>query len=200
MPRIVDHGQRRRMIAEALLRLVARDGIETVSVRTVAAEAGMSAGAVQKYFATKEEIFEFALELTGERLERRWATLSADGDYLTLLRDLLLETLPLDAERRAEMIIVTAFTARAAVRADWSERLHANDRDMRTATAAYLRIAQEAGQVRADLPVLTLADLLLALSDGFALRLLHLPLGAPGSADLLTALDLALRELLAPRG
>ncbi|WHT20654.1 TetR family transcriptional regulator C-terminal domain-containing protein [Crossiella sp. CA-258035] len=200
MPRIVDHGQRRRMIAEALLRLVARDGIETVSVRTVAAEAGMSAGAVQKYFATKEEIFEFALELTGERLERRWATLSADGDYLTLLRDLLLETLPLDAERRAEMIIVTAFTARAAVRADWSERLHANDRDMRTATAAYLRTAQEAGQVRADLPVPTLADLLLALSDGFALRLLHLPLGAPGSAELLAALDLALRELLVPRG
>jgi hypothetical protein len=27
---------------------------------------------VQKYFSTKEEMFDFALELTGEYLEQRW--------------------------------------------------------------------------------------------------------------------------------
>ncbi|MGO1056620.1 TetR/AcrR family transcriptional regulator [Crossiella sp. CA198] len=199
MPKIVDHGQRRRAIAEALLRLVARSGIETVSVRTVAAEAGVSAGAVQKYFATKEEIFEFALDLTGEAVSRRWNTLTPRGDYLDLLHRLLLETLPLDAERRAEAIIVTAFTARAAIRADWAQRLRANDNDMRTGAATFLRVAQEAGQVRRDLPVPTLADLVLALSDGFALRLLHLPLDTPEAAELLAGLGVALRELLSPR-
>lgn len=198
MPKVVDHTQRRREIAEALLRLVAREGIETVSVRTVAAEAGMSAGAVQKYFATREEIFEAAFALAGERVEARWETLAPEGDYLGLLRRLLLETLPLDAERRAEATIVTAFTARAAIRADWCARLRANDREISAAAAAYLRVAQEAGQVRRDLPVEALADLVLALSDGLALRLLHLPADSAEAVGLLATLDLALRELLAP--
>src|SRR5690606_7507379 len=50
MPRHVDRSERRTAVGHALMRIVARDGMEAVSVRSVAAEAGMSVGAVQRYF------------------------------------------------------------------------------------------------------------------------------------------------------
>ena len=47
MPKIVDHETRREEIAEALWRVVRRDGVRAASVRTIAAEAGWSPGAVR---------------------------------------------------------------------------------------------------------------------------------------------------------
>ncbi len=54
MPKIVDHDARREEIAQALWRVVRRDGIRAASVRTVAAEAGWSAGAVRYYFPDQD--------------------------------------------------------------------------------------------------------------------------------------------------
>ena len=50
MPRVVDHAVRRQELAEALWRVVRRDGVHEVSVRTVADEAGTSPGALRHYF------------------------------------------------------------------------------------------------------------------------------------------------------
>lgn len=46
MPKQVDHDERRREIATAVLRLVTTGGVEAASLRTVAGEAGVSMGAV----------------------------------------------------------------------------------------------------------------------------------------------------------
>lgn len=67
MPKKVDHQERRTLIADALMRVAADQGLEAVSLRHVAAEAGVSAGMVQHYFRTKDEMMAFAMAVVRER-------------------------------------------------------------------------------------------------------------------------------------
>jgi AcrR family transcriptional regulator len=57
---VVDREERRSRIAEAILRIAASRGLDEVSLRDVAAEAGVSMGQVQHYFSTKREMLMFA--------------------------------------------------------------------------------------------------------------------------------------------
>ena len=59
MPKIVDHEVRRRELAEAVWRVIVRDGVGDVSIRSVAAEAGWSSGALRHYFSTRAELLAF---------------------------------------------------------------------------------------------------------------------------------------------
>src|SRR3712207_2589332 len=103
VPRTVDADQRRRELAEAVWRVIRRDGVSGASVRTVAREAGTSMGALRHWFATQDELLHFAMTLVIERARARAEGLAATGGPLVprLLR-VLEETLPLDDERRAE--------------------------------------------------------------------------------------------------
>ncbi len=195
MPKIVDRAERRREIAGALLRIVAREGVEAVSVRSVATEAGVSAGAVQKYFSTKEDLFRFALDMTSEFLEQRWNTVDRSGNLLDLLVRLLIEAMPLDEQRRAEVIVINAFTARAAVLPPWAEFIRTGYDDLQGITATYVEKAQTEGHVRDDLAASDLADAVLALSDGYANRMLT----SADPASLLPSLETSVRTLLTPR-
>ncbi|WP_030208694.1 TetR/AcrR family transcriptional regulator [Streptomyces bikiniensis] len=191
MPRTVDRDEQRRRVGTALLRLVAERGLDEVSVRTVAAAAGCSSGAVQKYFRTKEEMLAFAAELAGERVERRMAGVDTALPPRRALRDLVLTTLPVDAERRAEAVAQLAFAVHAAHHPRLAEIRRRIDRDIRHALAAWL---ESTGYATGAVPV---ADAVIALSDGLALRMLY----SPGEqARLLAALDRALDDLIPDPG
>lgn len=56
MPRQVDHDERRAEIVQAVWSLIAREGIEAVTMRRVAAEAGVSVGRIQHYFAGRGDL------------------------------------------------------------------------------------------------------------------------------------------------
>ena len=56
MPKVVDIEQRRAELTEAAARLIARSGIESATMREVAAEAGWTTGALTHYFADKREL------------------------------------------------------------------------------------------------------------------------------------------------
>jgi len=120
MPRKVDHVQRRTLIADALVRLAATRGLEAVSLRHVAAEAGVSAGLVQHYFRTKDEMMTFALEIVRDRNQERVtsavAALGADPAPRDLLRAMITALLPLDEASRDVGRVALAFLAYTAVR------------------------------------------------------------------------------------
>src|SRR5215211_4661257 len=103
MPKVVHHEQRRREIAEG------------ASVRTIAQEAGWSAGALRHYFATQSELLDFAIQLAAERIRQRIGALELADDPRRAVEQLLAELLPLDDERRAENEVWLAFTARAMI-------------------------------------------------------------------------------------
>lgn len=185
MPKAVDRPEQRRQIGAALLRLAGEQGMDQVSVRTVAAASGRSAGAVQKYFRTREEMLHFAAELAGERVEQRMAQVDTALPLREALRELVLTTLPLDDERRAEAAAQLAFAVYAAHHPRLAEIRRRLDTDIREALAAWL------GTAGCSRPVAT-ADAVIAVSDGLALRMLYTPGEHP---QLVEALDRALDAL-----
>lgn len=104
MPKLVDHHARRLQLLDAVLRISRRDGWDAISLRHVAAEAGVSMGMVQHYFSTKDEMLRFAVEMmaedTRERIRRRMAELPQPVSPRLLVQTALTEMIP-DADRRA---------------------------------------------------------------------------------------------------
>ncbi len=112
MPRQVDHAQRRREIADALWRVVAAHGVDAVSLRRVASEAGVSMGLVQHYFRSRDEMLLFAFEMVGQRVAEECAKALAEIDEpgpRDRVRVLLLQWLPVDERRVREARALLAY-------------------------------------------------------------------------------------------
>jgi AcrR family transcriptional regulator len=114
MPRLADHGERRRQIAEAVWRIAAEQGLEDVSLRKVADEAGVSMRLIQYYFGTRADLLVGALEMLNadahrEALER---VTPDDGDRREVIRRVLMELLPLDDGRRQRHLVYSAYFVR----------------------------------------------------------------------------------------
>jgi AcrR family transcriptional regulator len=169
VPKVVDHEQRRRELGQAVWRVIRRDGVDHASVRTVASEAGWSAGALRHYFATQSELLAFAMRLVVERIEARVAALDRAADPRQAVEQVLHELLPLDDERRAENEVWLAFTARALI----DPQLHAQHNQVHDALHQACRSALETLAVHgpADAsPAALQAERLHALIDGLAVH------------------------------
>ncbi|MFI6763740.1 TetR/AcrR family transcriptional regulator [Micromonospora sp. NPDC050417] len=120
MPKKVDRQERRTLIADALMRVAADQGLEAVSLRHVAAAAGVSSGMVQHYFRTKDEMMAFALDVVRDRNQVRvteaLARLGERPPPRLLLRTMIATLLPLDEHTRADGRVALAFLAYTAVR------------------------------------------------------------------------------------
>jgi AcrR family transcriptional regulator len=116
VPKVVDHEQRRRELVAATWTVIADEGIEAATIRRIAEEAGCTTGRITHYFEAKEAILVAALRAVHQAAAARMATAIADGDDnpREALRLVLLEALPLDAERRIEWRVWLAFWGRAA--------------------------------------------------------------------------------------
>lgn len=108
MPKLINHDERRERIAEATWRVIVRDGVAGASVRTVAAEAGLSAGSLRHVFASQSQLLAFALELVVDRAVTRVAAMPSRSTAVATVEAVAAELLPLDRERRAEMEVYLA--------------------------------------------------------------------------------------------
>ena len=79
--------------------MIARDGLERATIRTIAEETGWSTGVLAHYFTDKEDILASALQLSHERIAARWDEKLEGLQGLAALRELVLDNLP--ARRRA---------------------------------------------------------------------------------------------------
>ncbi|MBY8871688.1 TetR family transcriptional regulator C-terminal domain-containing protein [Micromonospora sp. PLK6-60] len=112
MPKIVNRDERRAELAEALWQVVYRDGVAAATVRSVAAEAGWSPGALRHYFATQGELLAFAMEHVIARATERLTARSWPGSVREAVRQLLEEVLPLDRQRTREAEVWLMLAAR----------------------------------------------------------------------------------------
>ncbi|WP_030452455.1 TetR/AcrR family transcriptional regulator [Herbidospora cretacea] len=167
MPKIVDHDARRRHIADAVHRIVHDKGMESVSLREVAAEAGMSMGAVQYYVSTKEQMLLLALERIGMWIGERLAAVTArQPTPLDVLRTTVLELLPLDEERRYLNRVGLAFQASSVVNENQAAAMRAGYTQLLAFLAEQIRAAQAAGQLAAGLDAGKEASILYAFAQG----------------------------------
>lgn len=119
MPRQIDHEQRREALAEAVWRVTLQEGIDKASVRTIARASGLSAGSLRHSFSRQDDLLTYALELVARRVQDRVGAamerLCSGGDTLETVIAILEATLPLDDDRRADMLVWLAFADRARV-------------------------------------------------------------------------------------
>ncbi|SDY35261.1 transcriptional regulator, TetR family [Saccharopolyspora shandongensis] len=176
MPKQVDHEARRIQIAEALMRLASRGGLEAVSLRDVAAEAGVSMGAVQHYFKSKDEMLGFAMGHVNNRASNRIVQrLSQEGErpkVRVVLRTLMLEMLALSDDSRMEFLTHIAFFLRALGAPDLAETYREWWPKLEEWVASELRAAQESGELPADRDPEREAEALLLIPDGLSVGLL----------------------------
>lgn len=114
MPRVVDHDERRRQIAEALLVVAARDGHESVSSRAVAKELGVATGSLWHYFDGFDDVIRTAAAEVTRRTDERIAAATAGLRGLARLDALMREVLPVDESTRTEARVVVGFWGRLA--------------------------------------------------------------------------------------
>jgi AcrR family transcriptional regulator len=171
MPRRVDPHDRRKRIADALMRVMSERGLEAVSLRHVAAEAGATAGMVQHYFRSKDEMMLFALKVISANAEARItaavAGLGPSPSPRAMLRTMLLQILPLDDERRADGRVALAFLAHAAVRPAVAAEQRRSATGLRDFLASQIALSGRPG-TDPD----TAATSLMALVEGLGLYLL----------------------------
>lgn len=159
--------------ADAALRVVERDGMTALSFRTVAAEAGWSLGAVQKTFATKQELLLAALQRAQVTVVSEVTSRPAQPDLRTWLGDLVMDTLPLDDARRAAVIVSIAFSDRAPFDEEIAGILREQSAAVRSQLTGLLAWRRAEGELRAVLDDAAIARALLAFAGGLASELIY---------------------------
>jgi len=171
MPRYADPVERRRQVADALLRVVAAEGFEAASIPRIARELGASTGLVQAYFRSKDELLLFAAEQLADRLRSRVEAALAHGDGV---KERLLYGMSViggaDEEYPTEGRVWLAFLARATVHPRLREVHAAGEREIRERCRLAFEIARDLGEVPGDIDPEAEARSLTAFADGLALQ------------------------------
>lgn len=178
MPKIVDHDERRRDIAHAVLRVIARDGVRGADLRTVARDAGWSTGVISHYFGDKQGLLVGALREAAETVADRMRAISRLGDGAARVRALLEAGMPLDEERAATCRIFYHFSSDGVSDPAFRAELANYYTWWREAVATALEDAQSAGFFPGHDPV-ELAESLVALAEGLGIQGLFDPDAMP---------------------
>jgi len=197
VPKLADHDARRAEIADAVLRIAGRTGLHSVTMRSVAAEAGVSVRLVQYYFETKELLLQFTLtrlaRRMGERIQARLTRVGRAPSPRDTLTAVLTEALPTDEESRTFHLVYTAYAVLAVTDAKLAAQPFMDAPNaMEDFLVAQLESAQRTGHIRADLDARTEAISLLALSAGLGTSVL---LGQRSTKDALRILKYHLNRL-----
>lgn len=194
-----DPEQRREEIADAVLRVIRRDGVGAASVRTVADEAGMSTGSLRHFFRTQSELLLFAMELITRRVHDRIAAIEFSGDVRTDVRVLTEQFVPLDDDRRGEMDIWQAFVVAARTDPILAEVRDRTDREMYHGFLRVTTALRDAGLLARDASAEVEAMRLHALVDGLAAHGVNHP-GRVNADRIRAVLDAHFDALLAVDG
>jgi AcrR family transcriptional regulator len=181
MPKEVDHDARRRELADAACRVIARNGLGGTTLADVAEESGWSIGSIRHYFPNKDELVASALWRVGERVDDRIRRRTAGGMTVDDLRAAAVELLPLDPSRREEAVVYLAFLAQVAVTPELAEAAEGAAQRLQEPLAARIAYAVQTGELPAHLDAEHEAARLRLLLDGLRLQLVTTPRQAPAS-------------------
>lgn len=173
MPKVVDHEQRRSDYLDALWRIVERDGAAAISVRSVAAEAGVSKTNVTYYFPSRIELLSAAADRLIAEAERRLATLDLSApDLETVVKAWMISVPDSPARRRqSEIWLLLVAERHQNPRAD--EILAVLNRRVAEGMRRGLATLARAGLVHASRDLDLEASRLHALVDGMSLETMN---------------------------
>lgn len=174
MPKIVDHDAQRVNFAEAAMSLIARNGLEGVTMRAVAAEAGLSYGSLFHYFKSKDELLMHVIRHSTALQTRRINEYVSQHSGLKALEHLLCDDAIITESSRDDWMVWLTFLYQAALQPSFAD-LHAElIGGWLTRIERLLAEAQEAGEIRENLDIGFEAIGVWAYSSGMGqLSLLH---------------------------
>ncbi len=131
--------------------LIARIGLEQLTLRKVAEAHGCTKGMVQYYFKDKEALLYSALIYVTERYHQRSKKLAGDLQGLALIESRYRALLPLNKALHDEWSVRVAFYTRASTTPAMQKLLSQHyQRDLKTGIKD-LELARSRGEVRADI-------------------------------------------------
>jgi AcrR family transcriptional regulator len=169
-------GEKAQRIIEAMRRSVARRGTAGSTFDHVAREAGVSRGLLHYYFGTKEQLLVEAVkrdcELRMELLERQLQGARTADDFIGLMAENLQQVVREDPDFVTLMFeLFTLARRNDEIAVEYAQLI----RRTRDQVADMLATAQREGVVRLHAEPDSVAEVLFALGDGFALRMLTEP-------------------------
>jgi len=174
MPKIVDHDLQRVKFAEAAMSLIARDGLEGVTMRAVAAESGLSYGSLFHYFSSKDELLVHVVRHSISLQTKRINEYTDQYSGLKALEHLLCDDVIISESTRDDWIVWLTFLYKAALHASFAETYAELIAGWRTRIVRLLEAAQQAGEIPSELDVSFEAMAIWAYSAGIGqLSLLH---------------------------
>lgn len=165
---------RSRQIVEAALRCFARNGIHPTSMQDIFHEANLSAGAVYRYFPTKESlvaaVVERVLGMSQSAVATNAGPQTAGGIEAVLDRLLGVFADPGPGDEQIRYSLALQIWAEAIRSPQVGDTLRASTNHLRDILAAQIADAQTRGELRADLDPPAVARTLTALFEGYAFQ------------------------------
>jgi len=174
LPKIVDHDLQREKFAEAAISLIARHGLEGVTMRAVAKEAGLSYGSLFHYFESKDDLLKHAIRHSTSLQTKRVNEFSSKYSGLKALDHLLCDDAIINESSKDAWIVWLTFQYKVALQPSFAE-LHSELIDgWLNRIRQLLKEAQKAGEVSSELNVDLEAKAVWAYSAGIGqMGLLH---------------------------
>ena len=194
MPKVVDPAERREEVLEATWRLMARVGIDRVSIREIAAEAGYSTGVIAHYFKNKQDVLLSSLRLVNSQEIERVAQSTKGLRGLAAARAAIAQMLPVGRERKLEMRVWMSFWGRAVGDARLAEIQRQSYGEWRSLLRGHFEAAVADGEVAADLDCAGEAARTTALIDGLAIQAILEP-DRMGAGKVVEIMESHLRSL-----
>lgn len=174
--RKVDHDSRREEVAAVAAKLIAEQGLESLTTRNLAKAMRCSIGVLSHYFANKQEIVLAAFDWADQRIDWRIqeAISSRDASLETFV-PIILEGLPVTPESDLEWkvrfnLYTYAFTEKR-LRDAQREKLQ----QFRSMMESLISTLQKNGEIRSDTDAALITRLAFDLVTGAAHSMLMLP-------------------------
>lgn len=115
--------ERRERILDGIVRVLVRDGVDRLRIRTVADEADVSVGAVQHFFATRNDMVHAAMDHVSSAVTARLLGVleTSGGTPRERLRDACLVLASVEDDERPWSVVWLAFTSLACTDATLAE-------------------------------------------------------------------------------
>jgi AcrR family transcriptional regulator len=165
----------RARIIESALRLFARHGYDSTSIRMIAQDAGISQGLMYNYFASKEELLQAIFQQSLQDVRESFAAVAVGDPAVSPVERFVRATFDLLRDKQDFWRLSYGVRMQAAVLASLGDELHSWTQSIRSMIEEYLRVAGHPS------PAIE-AAILFALIDGVAQHYVldpaHYPLDA----------------------
>lgn len=187
--------KRRRQILDAALVCFRRRGFHQATMQEICAAAGLSPGALYRYFRSKTDLISAIAEEDRRAALEPLESFGTEGDFFAGLSALTLAWVACIAEK--DRTLIAEVMAEAARDAELRAKLALADGPLREALAAWVRQGQKRGQVDGTIDAEQAARMMLAAMEGVGLRLVLLENGSVAQA--LADLNFVFERMFSPR-